>query len=662
MIGLMKTWAKLGVSLYQFLGDRFAVTGAPTSNGFPTSSPLPRITAGYLSRLPSRQANLLIPLNLILCRALRGFFLFHERTELLRAVMQWNRTDPEGCRGNRAGMGGALLRLALHSDALRAEPRTWLIAAWWWLCGKRLRARSRMAPLLGLSPRAYRVWLSCGERKAKAGSVSRVVLGDAFENAPSIVALVTAGEGQEATLASLGREGIAAQLVTGSGLGLPEAVATEDDTPIWIMPLAAGDVLAPGAGAVYRAVAGQDSGNGRDTLVFYADDDLIGARGQRTAPHFKPDWNSELFRHFDYLTGASILRATRDDLKGLPDDAWPAALTARLIEHCAAQGTAPHHLRQVLHHRCTRPSPQRPGKGAGYQAAGPAASLPTVSVIIPTRNRLDLLRPCLQGLASTDYPALEIVVIDNDSDDPETLDYLAALDREQVRVIDCPGPFNFAAMNNRAAAEVQSELLCFLNNDIEICDPDWLANLARQAVRDDVGAVGARLLYPDGRIQHAGVVIGLGGGAGHAHRLLWPEEEGYFHRHNLPQFVSAVTAACLVVRRERFLAVGGFDAVNFAVAFNDVDLCMKLNAKGWQSFYEPRATLIHHESVSRGLDRDPVGSVRLARELAALKARWGTGGALSDGASEKVDAEGEAVDPFHHPCLSPFSERFVVRI
>jgi GT2 family glycosyltransferase len=214
-----------------------------------------------------------------------------------------------------------------------------------------------------------------------------------------------------------------------------------------------------------------------------------------------------------------------------------------------------------------------------------------------------------------------------------------------VTILDQPGPFNYSTINNNAVAAAQGELLCLMNNDIEVLSPDWLAIMATQALRPEVGAVGAQLLYPDGRIQHAGVVIGVGNAAGHAHRFLQPGAEGYFRRHALPQFVSAVTGACLVVRRERFLAVGGLDEANFAVAFNDVDLCLKLNARGWQSFYEPRAVLVHHESVSRGLDTDPVGAARFAGELAALQRIWRTN---------------EIVDPYHHPMLSRASEQFAL--
>jgi GT2 family glycosyltransferase len=189
--------------------------------------------------------------------------------------------------------------------------------------------------------------------------------------------------------------------------------------------------------------------------------------------------------------------------------------------------------------------------------------------------------------------------------------------------------------------------LCFLNNDIEMVDDAWLAFLVQQAQRPEIGAVGARLLYPDGTIQHAGVFTGIGGGAGHGHRFQHKDDPGYFDRARLPQQVSAVTAACLVVARDKFLAVGGFDETDFPVAFNDVDLCLKLNARGWQSFYEPRATLIHHESKSRGSDSAKGNRVRFAGELSALKSKW------------RTDVN---PDPYHHPQLSPFSEQFLVAV
>jgi O-antigen biosynthesis protein len=300
------------------------------------------------------------------------------------------------------------------------------------------------------------------------------------------------------------------------------------------------------------------------------------------------------------------------------------------------------HIPAVLHHHAPRISP--PGQIPPLRIAD---NLPPVSVIIPTRNRADLLRVCLEGLQTTAYPHFEVIIVDNDSNEAETLAYLDRLKQQGIKVLRQPGPFNYSKINNKAVASAKGALICLMNNDIEVLAPDWLAIMATQAIRPEVGAVGAQLLYPDGRIQHAGVVIGVGNAAGHAHRFLRPEDEGYFRRHALPQFVSAVTAACMVVQRERFLAVGGLDEENFAVAFNDVDLCLRLNAKGWQSFYEPRAVLVHHESISRGHDTDPVGAARFAKEVAALQRIWRTN---------------EIVDPFHHPNLSRASEQFALSL
>jgi GT2 family glycosyltransferase len=457
---------------------------------------------------------------------------------------------------------------------------------------------------------------------------------------PAIIALIDLAPGTRAedaaeTLASVVAEGLAALMIGSVDTPtLADAAAQIDWTQHqWLMPLVAGDRLARGAASAYRLAMDDPS-----VRVVYADDDHISGYGLRMTPHFKPDWNSELFRHFDYLTQACVVLADKADLVAASDDRdWAQSLVRR-----ATRDGTPHHLQQVLHHRRKRRAPLLPAR-----PLEPARDLPAVSVIVPTRNRVDLLRTCLDGVAATDYPDIEVIVVDNDSDDPATLAFLAALDPVRYRVLHHGGPFNYSAINNQAVTQARGPLLCLLNNDIEVLQPDWLATMATQALRADVGAVGARLLYPDGRIQHAGVVIGVGNAAGHAHRFVRPEEPGYFHRHALPQFTTAVTGACLVVAKDRFLAVGGLDERNFAVAFNDVDLCLRLNRQGWQSFYEPRATLVHHESVSRGFDQDPLGAARFAGELAALKRLW------------KTD---EIYDPYHHPQLSRASERFAVAI
>lgn len=523
------------------------------------------------------------------------------------------------------------LCVSIHFDAFRSDPRAYLTATKWWIKRRRVRARGQFALLLSRSPKAYHLWVLRQEREAKASAPSNA--------SPPIVALVDTRrtfdrKDLDATLDSLESEGLPALLI-----GSPEtpdlaAAAARIDwsSAPWLLALAVGDRLEKGAVTAYRDVM-QEPG----IRLVYADDDLL-VRGRRHIPYFKPDWNAELFRHYDFISGACIQRATRSDLMAVAHDAdWADQLTARL----AAEGR-PVHLRRMLHHRVRRQAIRVP-----VAPMDASAALPPVSIIVPTRNGVDLLRTCLAGVAATDYPEVEVIVMDNDSDDPDTLAYLDALDPARHRVIRHGGAFNYSAINNHAVAEARGRLLCLLNNDIEITDPRWLATMVAQALRGDVGAVGARLLYPDGRIQHAGVAIGIGNAAGHAHRFLRCDEEGYFHRHNLPQFTTAVTAACLVVMRERFLAVGGLDEQNFPIAFNDVDLCLRLNQRGWQSLYEPRATLMHHESVSRGHDLDPVGAARFAGELAALKRIW------------KTD---ELFDPFHHPQLSRASEQFVVAL
>lgn len=525
------------------------------------------------------------------------------------------------------------LQLLVHLDAFRAAPRAYLTAIRWWLLRKRLRARGQLAPLLSRSRRAYALWALQQDR---AGDADR----NEARISPRIIAAVDIRAGQDGlddTMRSLAMQGVPVLLNNGLTTG-PEAAAQIDwSQDPWIMPMASGDRISPGGIGAYRDLLAEQGLAGQAAKIIYADDDLLGRRGRRHDPHFKPDWNSELFRHFDYLTGSCILRTSRKDfeaLSGAKD--W----AEQLVMRATGQGT-PLHLRQMLHHRRARPAPRVPAA-----PMTPSNDLPSVTVIIPTRNHVNLLRTCLEGVAATRYPDIEVIVVDNDSDDQQTLAYLNALD-PRIRLLRHAGVFNYSAINNRAAGEARGHLLCLLNNDIEVIDPDWLATMAVQAQREDVGAVGARLLYPDGRIQHAGVVIGVGNAAGHAHRFIHPDDEGYFRRHALPQFTSAVTAACLVVQRERFLAVGGLDEANFPVAFNDVDLCLRLNQRGWQSLYEPRATLIHHESVSRGLDQDVVGAARFAGELAALQRLWNTD---------------EIVDPYHHPQLSRASERFAVAI
>ncbi|MFN5086311.1 MAG: glycosyltransferase family 2 protein [Novosphingobium sp.] len=556
---------------------------------------------------------------------------------------------PNRPRG-RSWLVGAGLFLAVHGEALLRQPRFYLTGLFWLIVGKRVRGRNQLSALIGSSRLAYLLWVARHEAKnwpapgPTAEAVSIVVVIDA-RFAPEQLAQTLqslAHAGQMDSVIVIG--GPSARLLVGDAPHrLPlrwvgELVDLFQDLQrnagAWLFMLDAGDCLAPGA-LMLVAAAAQDS-----STISYGDDDLIDRRGRRYDPHFKPDWNSELFRYHDYLSGAAAIRLDSAVLGSLPplgNPDWIGALTRTAVDLAA---NPPRHIHHILVHRRARPHPAAP------PMQGPEIETPpTVSVIIPTRNQLELLKICLQGLQQSNYPVLDCIIIDNGSDDPATIAFLDKLDAPFYRVLRQPGPFNYSALNNAAVAEARGEFLCFLNNDVSMIGQDWLMYLISQARGERVGAVGARLLYPDGTIQHAGVVLGVGGGAGHAHRGQDPNEPGYFLRASLPQFVSAVTGACMVVRREKFLAVGGFDQDCFPVAFNDVDLCLKLNARGWQTFYEPRAELIHHESKSRGTDHSGEKKARFAGELARLKERWHTD---------------RQVDPYHHPALSRFSEQFVI--
>jgi len=542
--------------------------------------------------------------------------------------------------------GGSSLRhwvklwLRVQADALRFDPLGYLQAVAWRARGLKVRSRNRIARLAGRSRWAYPFWIARREPRFHAAAESAFA-----RDCPRIWTIIDCSSGTQGlrdTLASL-PEGARPVLVGGPDIPdllhirrIDELADHLDAPESWLCPIACGDRLAPNALQIYAAAVARAEG----ASAVYSDDDLLDRDGARVDPHFKPDWNPELFEHHDFVTGASVIKASPGQVRRLPDKGWAAALATAAV----SGGAAPVHLPFVLHHRRQRPKPVIPGKPDDI---GSVREWPSVTVIIPTRNRADLLRKCLEGLGRTRYPPMQVIVVDNESDDPEATAFLSDVNAGGAEVIPVAGAFNFSRLNNVAVRRATGDLLCFLNNDVEMPDPDWLAILVRQAVRPAIGAVGARLLYPDGTIQHAGVFTGIGGGAAHAHRFLGKDDGGYFERARLPQRVSAVTGACLVVAREKFLEVGGFDEENFPVAFNDVDLCLKLNERGWQSFYEPRATLIHHESKSRGSDSLKANRARFAEELAALKRKWRTD---------------ERPDPFHHPHLSPFCEQFLIAV
>ena len=257
--------------------------------------------------------------------------------------------------------------------------------------------------------------------------------------------------------------------------------------------------------------------------------------------------------------------------------------------------------------------------------------LPKVSIIIPTRNRRDLLGCCLDNIFSkTNYSNYEIIIADNGSAEPSVLEYYRQLrDEKKVRLLFLPGPFNYSGLNNRAVAQAQGEILVLLNNDIEIMDGDWLQELVAYAVRPEVGAAGVMLRYPNKKIQHAGVVLGIagpmkvGGVAGHVGKSFREQRYVGGNRMCVAQNFSAVTGACLAVRKKLYEEVGGLDEQELPVSFNDVDFCLKLRAAGYWNVWTPHVVCIHHESASRGHENTPEKKERFAHEVTTMRTRWG---------------------------------------
>lgn len=381
--------------------------------------------------------------------------------------------------------------------------------------------------------------------------------------------------------------------------------------------------------------------------LVYSDEDKLDKRGRRVDPFFKPDWSPDLLLSMNYVCHlAAIRRKTVEEAGGLRpgfdgsqdhDLFLRVAERARRITHvpkvlyhwrkvpgsAAAERTAKPYaieagrraIEAALHRRSIDGGVEMPYPGM-YRVRYTVRRQPRVSIIIPTRDRAELLRACISTIeAQTRFPNYEVIVVDNASQDPAALAYLAELKRRH-RVLDYPRAFNWSAINNFAVRETDAELLLFLNNDIEILQEAWLDALVEHGQRGDVGAVGAKLLYPDGRIQHAGVVLGVGAVAGHAFKYHPADTLAHFGFAQVVRNVSAVTGACMMVKRTAFEQVGGFDE-ELRVAYNDIDFCLKLRREGYSVIYTPFAVLRHHESATRRAESPPEDEAR-------MQARWKT--------------------------------------
>ncbi|REG61250.1 GT2 family glycosyltransferase [Paraburkholderia sp. BL6669N2] len=408
--------------------------------------------------------------------------------------------------------------------------------------------------------------------------------------------------------------------------------------------------------------------------MFYSDEDKLTAEGKRTTPYFKSDWNPEMFltqNMFSHLGvfETALIREAGGFRKGF-EGSQDYDLAIRCMELVGHDKVV--HIPHVLYHwRISPGSTAGSGSEKPYaliaamravkehlQRCGIAATVeqpfehlatlriryalpspaPRVSIIIPTRDGVDLLRQCIESVGeNTIYPDYEIIVVDNGSEKDETLRYFEDIGQKpNIRILRDDSPFNFSALNNHAAAVATGEYLCLLNNDIEVISPDWLNEMVGLAAQPRNGAVGAALWYPNNMLQHGGVIIGLGGIAGHMHHMMKRGHFGYFGRAVATQNLSAVTAACLVIRKSIYDEVGGLDE-RLAVAFNDVDFCLRVREAGYRNVWTPYAQLYHHESATRGSDMDPDKYDRFVKEVRWMESRW----------AGKLD-----LDPAYNPNLS----------
>jgi len=439
----------------------------------------------------------------------------------------------------------------------------------------------------------------------------------------------------------------------------------------WVALLDQDDLLSEHALAVVAATIEDHPKAG----LIYSDEDKIDQSGTRCCPFFKPDWNPELLLGQNYVSHLGVYRRRllaeiggfREGYEGSQDydlalrcseklqpnqirhiprvlyhwrmaeGSAAAASEAKPYAADAARRAIADHLQRKNIDGVVVPCPEnREWHRVIYHLRSP---LPLVSIIIPTRDQAALLQRCLTSIREkTDYAPIEIVIVDNGSTEPETHAFLHELARDpRIQIVTDGAEFNFSRLINRGVRIARGEILAFVNDDIETDKSDWLREMVSHAVRPEVGAVGARLWYPDGRLQHAGVILGLHGVARHAFQRFLPQPVAVMNRtFILSQNYSAVTAACMVLRKTGFDDVGGFDE-NLPNNFNDVDFCLRLRERGWQIVWTPYADLIHQESASRGRHSDSEERARLLHDMAYLQEKWG---------------EQLRNDPFYSPNLS----------
>ncbi|WP_221795291.1 glycosyltransferase family 2 protein [Oceanobacter mangrovi] len=414
------------------------------------------------------------------------------------------------------------------------------------------------------------------------------------------------------------------------------------------------DLLSPNAVAeIQNALL-----NNPEALLIYSDEDKVDENDVRYSPHFKPDYSPETLLSQNYISHLTVLKLSLIKKVGCLRQGYEGAQDYDLLLRvsCFLDPQNVIHIPKILYHWRAHPgSTALSGSEKSYTWNAGLKSLkdyckiseipfkaefgvspntyrleyhgclPKVSIIIPTKNRVDLLRVCIDSLLEkTIYPDFEVVVVDNGSDCTETLIYFDAIKSiEGVKIVEAPIDFNFSRLNNMAVEVATGEVICLLNNDIEIIEADWLNEMVGLALKPGIGCVGAKLLYPDNTLQHGGVILGIGGVAGHSCSGAGRFDSGYFDRLLITNNVSAVTAACLVVQKEIYTSVGGLDE-GLPVAFNDIDFCIRVRDSGYRNVWTPYACLYHHESASRGYEITPEKKARFRKEIEYMRSKWGT--------------------------------------
>jgi GT2 family glycosyltransferase len=384
-----------------------------------------------------------------------------------------------------------------------------------------------------------------------------------------------------------------------------------------------------------------------DADVVYSDEDRIDERGVPHDPWFKPDWSPETLLTRDYTGRICMMRRELLERAGGVRDVFESAKWYEALLRVTEITQNVVHIAQVLCHRHVRNMTQKSDLALAVEVAlrrrGDPATVAVVDagvevrftvpgrervcVVIPTRDRVDLLRPCIASVFErTAYPHFEVLVVDNGSRGAATHQLFAEWERrepERFRVLRDSAPFNFSRLNNEAVRTTAAPFVVLLNNDTEVVSPDWMEAMLGQARRPEIGAVGALLLYPDGTVQHGGVVLGILGLAGHAHRFFPANARGYHGGLELDTNYLAVTGACMMIEKRKYQQVGGLDEA-LAVSYNDVDLCLKLYRSGYRNVVVPRARLFHYESKSRGGDDTPAKVARAMEEVSTIRRRWPT--------------------------------------